>query len=132
MRHNQKQVHRWQPAISLLEQERRVAAVCGQKFIDHALRVDIERAGLSLSGWVGLPTFSRSQADLQHFFVNGRAIRDKVVSHAIKSAYRDVLYHGRFPAFVLFLSLDPLGVDVNVHPTKHEVRFRGRMRGCHR
>jgi DNA mismatch repair protein MutL len=73
---------------------------------------------------VGLPTFSRSQADLQYFFVNGRVIRDKLIAHAVKQAYRDVLYHGRHPAFVLYLELDPAQVDVNVHPTKHEVRFR--------
>ncbi len=83
-----------------------------------------------LWGWVGLPTFSRSQADLQYFFVNGRVIRDKLIAHAVKQAYRDVLYHGRHPAFVLYLELDPAQVDVNVHPTKHEVRFRD-GRGVH-
>jgi DNA mismatch repair protein MutL len=88
------------------------------------LEVEREAGGLRLAGWVAAPTFSRSQADLQHFFVNGRSIRDKLVGHAVRQAYSDVLYHGRHPAYVLFLELDPGEVDVNVHPTKHEVRFR--------
>jgi DNA mismatch repair protein MutL len=101
-----------------------VAKLCGKGFIEQAVPVDVERDGLRLHGWMGLPTFSRSQADLQYFYVNGRVIRDKVVSHAVRQAYSDVLYHGRHPAYVLFLELDPAMVDVNVHPTKHEVRFR--------
>jgi len=101
-----------------------VAAVCGPAFVEQAIAVAAGGAPYRLSGWVGLPTFNRSQADLQYFFVNGRIVRDRLVSHAVKQAYRDVLYHGRHPAFVLFLELDPEQVDVNVHPTKHEVRFR--------
>jgi len=126
--HNGRAIHSWRAANSKSECERRVAQVCGPAFIDNSVHIDVERAGLRLWGWVALPTFSRSQADLQHFYVNGRAIRDKLVTHAVRQAYQDVLYHGRHPAFVLFLDLDPATVDVNVHPTKHEVRFRdGRM-----
>jgi len=102
----------------------RVVGVCGHPFMEQAVSVERVAGDLALRGWVGLPTFSRSQTDLQYFFVNGRVIRDKLVAHAIKQAYRDVLFHGRHPAFVLFLDLDPARVDVNVHPTKHEVRFR--------
>ena len=127
-RHNQKVIHSLRPAIRNIDKEKRVAALLGTKFIDAALHVDAEAAGLGLTGWVGLPTFSRSQADMQYFFVNGRVVRDRLVAHAIKQAYRDVLYHGRQPAFVLYLTVDPALVDVNVHPTKHEVRFRdGRL-----
>jgi DNA mismatch repair protein MutL len=124
LRHNSKAVLALRAAASRLEQERRVAQVCGPAFMESAVHLDIERTGLRLWGWVALPTFSRSQADLQHFFVNGRAIRDKLVTHAVRQAYQDVLFHGRHPAFVLYLELDPATVDVNVHPTKHEVRFR--------
>ncbi len=124
LRHNNRAIYSWRAGDSQLEQERRVAQVCGPAFMENAVHIDIERNGLRLWGWVAQPTFSRSQADLQHFYVNGRAIRDKLVSHAVRQAYQDVLYHGRHPAFVLYLELDPATVDVNVHPTKHEVRFR--------
>ena len=124
LRHNGRAIYSWRAGDSQLEQERRVAQVCGPAFMENAVHIDIERGPLRLWGWVALPTFSRSQADLQHFYVNGRAIRDKLVSHAVRQAYQDVLYHGRHPAFVLYLELDPSTVDVNVHPTKHEVRFR--------
>jgi len=128
LRHNQKVIHSLRPAIRNIDKEKRVAALLGPKFIDAALHIDAEAAGLELTGWVGLPTFSRSAADMQYFFVNGRVVRDRLVAHAIKQAYRDVLYHGRQPAFVLYLTVDPALVDVNVHPTKHEVRFRdGRL-----
>ncbi|OED40928.1 DNA mismatch repair protein MutL [Endozoicomonas sp. (ex Bugula neritina AB1)] len=124
LRHNQRSIHQLRPAQAQAEKDRRVAALCGPKFIENAVIIDIEASGLKLSGWVGLPTFSRASADLQYFFVNGRVIRDKLVAHAVRQAYRDVLYHGRHPTFVLYLELDPSLVDVNVHPTKHEVRFR--------
>jgi len=124
LQHNQRSIHKLLPANSEQEQQRRVALVCGPSFVENSVHIDVERAGLRLWGWVSLPTFSRSQADLQYFYVNGRIIRDKLVTHAVKQAYRDVLFHGRHPAYVLYLELDPALVDVNVHPTKHEVRFR--------
>ncbi|MDN6319463.1 MAG: DNA mismatch repair endonuclease MutL [Marinobacter sp.] len=128
LRHNQRVIQNLRPAESLLDRERRVGALCGQKFIDNAVVIDAEATGLRLWGWVALPTFSRSQADLQYFFVNGRVIRDRLVAHAVRQAYRDVLFNNRHPAFVLYLEVDPATVDVNVHPTKHEVRFRdGRL-----
>ena len=124
LRHNNRTIHALRPASTQAEQERRVAQLLSPDFMNNALVIETEAAGLRLTGWVGLPTFSRSMADMQYFFVNGRVVRDKVISHAVKQAYRDVLYHGRQPCFVLYLQLDPGGVDVNVHPTKHEVRFR--------
>ncbi len=128
LRHNQREVLNLKRAVTQQEQERRIGLVCGSQFLQQALVVDFEAAGLRLWGWVGLPTFSRSQADMQYFYVNGRLIRDKLVTHAVRQAYRDVLYHGRHPVYVLFLELDPTLVDVNAHPAKLEVRFReGRM-----
>ena len=122
--HNQRVIHKLQSALSEQEKQRRVGLVCGPTFVENSVYVDIEGPGVKLWGWVSLPTFSRSQADLQYFYVNGRIIRDKLVAHAVKQAYRDVLFHGRHPAYVLYLELAPSTVDVNVHPTKHEVRFR--------
>ena len=128
LKHNQKVIHNLRPADTQAAQEKRVASVCGPAFMQQALHIEMEAPGLKLWGWVGLPTFSRSQMDLQYFFVNGRVVRDKLVGHAVRQAYRDVLYHGRHPAFVLYLDLEPANVDVNVHPTKNEVRFRdGRL-----
>ena len=124
LRHNGKSIFSLHEAPDETARARRVGAICGPGFLEQALPIEVERNGLRLWGWVGLPTFSRSQADLQYFFVNGRAVRDKLVAHAVRQAYRDVLFNGRHPTFVLFLELEPNGVDVNVHPTKHEVRFR--------
>ncbi|MGD8379278.1 MAG: DNA mismatch repair endonuclease MutL [Gammaproteobacteria bacterium] len=122
--HNGRTVLALPPATERGAQERRVAQLCGDGFIEHALFVDREAAGLKLWGWIALPTFSRGQPDLQHVYVNGRMVRDKLVNHALRQAYADVLFHGRHPAYVLFLEMDPALVDVNAHPAKHEVRFR--------
>lgn len=124
LRHNKRVVHQLRPALDQVTQQQRVAQIFGQPFIDNAIYLEREATGLRLWGWMTLPTFARSQADMQYFYVNGRIVRDKVVTHAIKQAYQDVLYNQRHPAYVLFLEIDPTTVDVNVHPTKHEVRFR--------
>lgn len=123
-RHNQRSVQQLREAWTLPEQERRVASVCGTAFMEQAFRVEVQHNNIQLHGWLAQPAFSRSQSDLQYFYVNGRAIRDKLVTHAIRLAFQDVLHHSRHPAYVLYLNIDPAAVDVNVHPTKHEVRFR--------
>lgn len=122
--HNGKPVRNLKAARNESAALQRVAEVLGEDFPTQSLRIDHVAAGLHLSGWVGLPTASRSQADSQYFYVNGRLVRDRVVAHAVRQAYADVLFHGRHPTFVLYMELDPAGVDVNVHPAKHEVRFR--------
>ncbi|MFK7958169.1 MAG: DNA mismatch repair endonuclease MutL [Lysobacterales bacterium] len=122
--HNGKAIRHYPPATNEAESLRRMATALGRAFADESVQVHQEGAGLALSGRVGLPTFSRSQADAQHFFVNGRMVKDRLVAHAVRQAYADVLYHGRHAVFVLELTLDPGRVDVNVHPAKHEVRFR--------
>lgn len=124
LRHNQKVILQLSAAATLAEKEQRIARICGNPFIENAMHVDIDAGDMRLSGWFGLPTFSRSQSDLQYIYVNGRMVRDKVISHAVKQAYQDVLYQQRQPAYVLYLDIDPANVDVNVHPAKHEVRFR--------
>lgn len=124
LKHNQKLIRQYRAAKSDIEKSQRVASLCGAPFIESALKIESEILGLKLLGWVAPPTFSRAQADLQYFFVNGRIVRDKTVNHAIRHAYHDVMYGDRHPAYVLFLEISPDQVDVNVHPTKHEVRFR--------
>lgn len=123
--HNAKPVLHWRAVLPGTEAAR-VRDVLGKGFADNSFAIDQRDASvaLRLHGWIAQPTFSRSQGDMQYFFVNGRLVKDKSLAHAVKRAYADVLYHDRFPAFVLFLEMDPIGVDVNVHPAKTEVRFR--------
>lgn len=102
----------------------RVSEIFGREFRSRHKPIDASAGDLRLQGWIGLPDFSRSQRDLQHFFVNGRPVRDKFVAHAVRRGFQDVMMHGRHPAFALYLSMDPTTVDVNVHPAKSEVRFR--------
>ncbi|MEF9977231.1 MAG: DNA mismatch repair endonuclease MutL [Thermomonas sp.] len=126
--HNGKPSRRWKGEAQLQEgtmlSEVRLHEALGEDFTRSALRVDHAGAGMRLHGWIAQPAYNRASADQQYLYVNGRSVRDRNVSHAIRQAYSDVLFHGRHPAYVLFLELDPRGVDVNVHPAKHEVRFR--------
>ncbi|MES9990346.1 MAG: DNA mismatch repair endonuclease MutL [Candidatus Thiodiazotropha sp.] len=124
LHHNRRRIFALAPCSDHQQRERRIIEILGAEFLDQALAIDEQAGELRLSGWVARPSFSRSQADMQYFYVNQRMVRDKLVTHAIRQGYQDVLYHGRHPAYLLFLDLDPRMVDVNVHPTKHEVRFR--------
>ena len=126
--HNQKVVYQLPSARDLDDQRRRLAQLCGKDFAASLVEIDIASDDLWLRGWVALPTFNRSQADMQYFFVNQRVVRDKLINHAIRQAYHDVLFHGRHPAYVLSLDMDARELDVNVHPQKHEVRFRNSRR----
>ncbi len=122
--HNGRAVRRMGAVADDAGMRGRLAQVLDEDFVENALEIGEERGSLGLRGWVAEPRYNRAQADRQYFFVNGRIVRDRLVAHAVRQAFRDVLYHGRHPAFVLFLTLPPGGVDVNVHPQKHEVRFR--------
>jgi DNA mismatch repair protein MutL len=122
--HNRRTVLQLPAAATEPERLARVGKILGAPFAEHAVHLARETDGIALSGWLGLPTFNRSQPDMQFWFVNGRSISDKTLSHAARHAYRDVLFQGRYPAYVLSLTLDPATVDANAHPAKHEVRFR--------
>ena len=112
----------WQ--LSKQDLVQRITAILGAEFGQHAVTVERQIANLHLYGIAALPAYSRSTRDEQYFFINGRFVRDKVLMHAVRQAYQDILHHQRHPAFVLFLEMPPELVDVNVHPAKSEVRFR--------
>ncbi|MDX2164130.1 MAG: DNA mismatch repair endonuclease MutL [Gammaproteobacteria bacterium] len=124
LKHNQKLILQLPVAKTLDDKAERIAKICGREFIEQSLYLDTENQDMQLSGWFGLPTFSRSQTDLQYIYINGRMVRDKVIAQAVRQAYHDVLFGGRQPAYVLYLQCDPANIDVNVHPAKNEVRFR--------
>ena len=115
---------------------KRIALLCGKEFVSAMIPVREDNRHLQLNGWIAAPTYARGQADQQYFFVNGRLVRDRLLNQAVRQAYQDVLFHGRHPAYVLFLQMDPALVDVNVHPQKYEVRLRdsravfGFIKGC--
>jgi len=114
LEHNGKSTSVLAPALSEAEQDRRIDRVMGREFLQHSVRINEQRGELGLHGWVAEPRYNRAQADRQFFFVNGRAVRDRLVSHAVRKAFQDVLFHGRHPAFVLFLELPPEGKYVFV------------------
>jgi DNA mismatch repair protein MutL len=122
--HNGKSVWALPVAGTAADRLQRVASICGEEFAAHVLEVRHRTESWSLSGWLALPTFSRGQADLQYAYVNGRYIRDKLLTNAARMGYQDVLFGGRYPAYLLYLELDATQVDVNAHPQKLEVRFR--------
>jgi DNA mismatch repair protein MutL len=124
LRHQRRDLLAVRPASDEAGRARRLVAVCGAGFLEQALPIEAEREGLRLSGWAGLPDAARSQADLQYLFLNGRPVRDRTLAHALRQVYQDRVFPGRHPVFVLYLEIDPGEVDVNVHPTKQEVRFR--------
>jgi DNA mismatch repair protein MutL len=123
LRHQQKNILQVKAAQTPAQINKRIAAVCGTPFINQSLQIEFTDGTLHLHGWLGLPTAARNQTDNQFFFVNGRIVRDKLLNHAVKFAYQNLLPEGRHPAYVLYLTLPHDAVDVNVHPTKHEVRF---------
>jgi len=122
--HNRRSVMQLPAAQTDEDRLQRIARICGEAFADQAVSLSHETEGVALKGWIGLPAYNRSQPDMQYWFVNGRSISDKTLSHAARHAYRDVLFHGRYPAYVLSITMDPATVDANAHPAKHEVRFR--------
>lgn len=122
--HNSKIVRNSTAKNGQKSQQHRIIELCGKDFMQNSIKIEEQRKDFKLSGWVAKPNWSRAQADRQFFYINGRMIKDKLIAHAIRQAYQDVLFHGRYPAFVLYLEIQPELVDVNVHPTKHEVRFR--------
>ena len=124
LKHNQRSILILESAPDRESQEDRLKRICGEEFLEHARYFEKEIEGFRLSGWLAEPAFSSGQTNMQYTFVNGRYVRDKLLRHAIRLGYQDVLFHGRHPCYVVFLELNPSRVDVNAHPAKLEIRFR--------
>ncbi|WP_419419308.1 DNA mismatch repair endonuclease MutL [Legionella sp. D16C41] len=122
--------HNGKPTLSLpaatedASKQARISRLLGKQFIEHSHYIDVEHNGLKFCGWVSDSHYQRSQNDKMWFYINGRMVKDKLITHAIKQVYEAILHPGRHPACVLYLVIDPQEIDVNVHPTKHEVRFQ--------
>jgi DNA mismatch repair protein MutL len=126
LKHHQKLIKTFPGVSDLVSESARIGKICGPQFLENAQGFAMSAAGLDLKGWLGAPTISRRQADCQYFFVNNRAVRDRLLNHAVKAQFQlhPDMIEGSYPCYVLYLTLDPKEVDVNVHPTKQEVRFR--------
>lgn len=123
LKHNNKMVRQYRAAPQQSQQEKRIAAVCSEQFIQHAVFFEHADQALKISGWVSDRLSPRALADVQYCYINGRMIRDKLVNHAIKQVYAHFLPPGMFPGYIIYIECDAKEVDVNVHPAKHEVRF---------
>ncbi|AWK15223.1 DNA mismatch repair endonuclease MutL [Candidatus Fukatsuia symbiotica] len=121
--HNDKLIRQYRSALDPSQYERRLASICGAAFLQHALAISWQHGDLAIGGWVVDPAVKRSLNEIQYCYVNKRMMRDRVINHAIRQAYQDLLKDGQQPSYVLYLDLDPHQVDVNVHPAKQEVRF---------
>lgn len=123
LRHNGKQIRQYRAAQTKVQVEKRLAAVCGSNFLQHALEVELEHGELKFHGWISAPEGARAQGDIQYCYVNGRMMKDKLINHAIRQGYESSLLANQYAAYILFIEINPHDVDVNVHPAKHEVRF---------
>ncbi|EPZ8124249.1 DNA mismatch repair endonuclease MutL [Yersinia enterocolitica] len=121
--HNGKLMRQYRAAPDPSQHERRLASICGPAFLQHALAISWQHGDLTIRGWVADPAASRTLSEMQYCYVNNRMMRDRLINHAIRQAYQDLLKDDQQPAYVLYLDIDPHQVDVNVHPAKHEVRF---------
>lgn len=123
LKHNHKVVKRVPAGCDRKDYLKRIESICGKAFAEQTIPFECQHDGIKITGWLGGVNFHRSESDIQYVFINGRPVKDKMLNHAIRQSYQGLLPPGRMPTFVIFLNIDPAKIDVNVHPTKHEVRF---------